>query len=89
MITITNTITIELDSKDMEVQNVTSTNSVTVPAGRQIDPKGDVRVGDRVRLVLENGDEAIITVARVDMNWIDSHSNMYLREAVHAIYLLD
>lgn len=56
------TITIELDSNDPHVQNVTPTNSVTVPAGRQIDPKGDVRKGDRVRLVLVNGDEATVTV---------------------------
>ena len=83
------TITVELDSNDPHVQNITPTNSVTVPAGRQIDPKGDVRKGDRVRLVLVNGDEATFTVDCATEHWIDSYHNAYLRETIHAIYLLD
>lgn len=62
--------------------------AVVVPAGKQIDPD-DVREGDRVRLVLDNGDEATITVAYVDRHWFKSCYNAYTRRFIRAIHLLD
>lgn len=55
--------------------------------GELIDPD-DVRAGDRVRVVLDNGDEATVTVKRVDKSWFESHYDAYARHFIRAVYLL-
>ena len=64
------------------------TEAVVVPAGKKIDPD-DVRVGDRVRLELDNGDEVTITVIRVDKSWVVAHYDAYTRSLIRTVYLLD
>ena len=63
------------------------TEAVVVPAGKPIDPD-DVRVGDRVRLVLDSGDEVTITAIRVNKTWVESRYGVYARHMVRAVYLL-
>ena len=55
--------------------------------GEPIDPD-DVREGDRVRLVLDGGDEATCTVASADSFRFDSRHNIYTRHAIRTIHLL-
>ena len=58
-----------------------------LPDGEKIDP-ADVRVGDRVRLVLRNG-EATFIVANAYNNSLHSMTNTYYERDITAAYLLD
>lgn len=64
------------------------TEAVVVPAGKKIDPD-DVREGDRVRVVMDNGDEVTFTVTAVGMDELWSHFNAYEVATIRTIHLLD
>ena len=64
------------------------TEAMVVPAGKKIDPD-DVREGDRVRVVLNNGDEATITVTRVAPDFLTSERYVFYACNIRAIHLLD
>ena len=64
------------------------TEAIMAPAGKKIDPD-DVREGDRVRLVLDNGDEVTLTVIRVNESWIEARHTIHPRHTIRAVYLLD
>ena len=49
----------------------------------------DVREGDRVRVVLNNGDEATITVTRVAPDFLTSERYVFYACNIRAIHLLD
>ena len=55
--------------------------------GEPIDVK-DVREDDRLRVVLENGDEATFTLTKVGVYGLCSHSNAYDFDTIRAVYLL-
>ena len=56
-------------------------------AAKLIDPD-DVRVGDRVRVELKDGDEATFTVRAVSVTYLCSRENAYNLSSIRAVYLL-
>lgn len=48
----------------------------------------DVRDGDRVRLVLDNGDEVTFTVRAVSVTYLCSRKNAYNLSSIRSAYLL-
>ena len=64
------------------------TEAVVVPAGEKIDP-ADVRVGDRVRVKLDSGDEATFTVTGVAPDFFTSEYNVFYARNIRAVHLLD
>lgn len=63
------------------------TEARVLPAGEKISPR-DVRKGDRVRLVLDGGDEVTITVTGADGLWVASRRHAYIQSTIRAAYLL-
>lgn len=73
---------------DRMVKQHYSTAQYAAPAeGKQID-SNDVRAGDRVHLVLDNGDEVTITVIEVSKDWLVAGPNAYFRHFIRSAYLI-
>ena len=80
---------IDSDEVDRMVKQHYSTAQYAAPAeGELIDPD-DVREGDRVRVVLDNGDEATFTVRNVTVRYLHSRDYGYSLDSIRAIHLLD